>query len=83
MAKSTKTVGGLDAKGCPQFFETSGAVITPVEGFSSDAGLGKPPAPYAYGKPSDGEFPSGGKMPGGNGKAMKAFFGSGKPSGGK
>lgn len=61
-----------------QFTVTGGGVITPVEGLSSDAGLGKPPAPGEYGAQPSGEFPSSGKVPGGNAKAMSAYFGKGK-----
>jgi len=30
-------------EGCPQVFVTKGNIVTPIEGFSSDAGAGEPP----------------------------------------
>lgn len=65
-----------------QVFTTSGNIATPVEGLSSDAGLGKPPVPGCYGQADTGSIPSGEKMPSGTGRAMKAYFkghGGGKP----
>jgi hypothetical protein len=61
---------------------TPGSVFTPVEGFTSDAGCGKPPAVGMYGRPGEGEIPTGGKEPSGTGRAIKAYFkgnGGGKP----
>jgi hypothetical protein len=70
--------------GPSQFHVTSGNIVSPIEGLSSDAGLGKPPAPGAYGARADGPaFPTGEKVPGGNAKAMGAYFGSKNPGGGK
>ena len=66
-----------------QLHTTSGNVVSPVDGLSNDAGLGKPGAPGAYGPVEDGSIPSGSKVPSGNSKAMGAFFGSAKPGGGK
>lgn len=73
--------GGVPV-GPPQHFTTGGNVITPVEGFASDSGCGKPPAPGVFGAIASGPtFPEGSKMPGGNGKAQDAYFGSRKPGG--
>ena len=73
-----------DKGGIPQLHTTGGNIVSPVEGLSSDAGLGKPPAPDAYGPPGKGgEIPSGSKVPGGNEKAMTAWFGTSSPGGGK
>lgn len=69
--------------GIPQIFTTTGNLVTPVQGLSSDAGCGKPPAPDAYGPPGTGAIPSGSKYPGGNSKAMTAWFGVQSPGGGK
>lgn len=81
--KSSGLDGGA-AVGPSQTFTTTGNVVTGVEGLSSDAGSGKPPAPGAYGAVARGpDIPSGEKMPGGNAKAMGAFFGSKNPGGGK
>lgn len=65
-----------------QVHVTGGNVVSPVEGFSSDSGLGKPPAPDCYGMPDTGAIPSGEKMPSGTGRGLKAYFkghGGGKP----
>lgn len=69
--------------GIPQVFKTSGNVETPVQGLSSDAGLGKPPAPDAYGPVGTGSIGTGEKKPGGNAKALDAWFGTKSPGGGK
>lgn len=82
MAKG-KLDGGVPV-GEAQFHVTGGNIIQPVCGLQNDAGLGKPPAPGAYGAPErDASFPEGSKMPSGNAKAMGAFFGSKNPGGGK
>jgi len=88
MADKGKVKGGNLDGGVPvggdQFHTTSGGLISPVEGLSNDAGVGKPPKPGVYGAIAEGpSFPGSGKMPGGNGKAIGAFFGSKKPGGGK
>jgi hypothetical protein len=72
-----------DKGGMPQLHTTGGNIVHPVKGLSNDAGLGNPGAPGAYGPVEDGSIPSGGKMPGGNAKAMNAWFGSANPGGGK
>lgn len=69
--------------GISQAHQTSGGISHPVEGLSNDAGLGKPPAPDAYGPVGTGSLPCGGKTPGGNSKAINAWFGSQSPGGGK
>jgi hypothetical protein len=69
--------------GIPQLFTTGGNIVHPVEALESDAGCGKPPKPDAYGPVGDASMPTGSKMPGGNEKAMKAWFGSEHPGGGK
>lgn len=82
MAKE-KLDGGVPT-GDAQLHTTGGNVVTPVCAFQSDAGLGKPPRPGAYGAPErGGEIPSGSKMPSGNSKAMGAYFGTKNPGGGK
>ena len=83
MARDTSKLDGGVPVGPSQFSVTSGNVISVVEGLSSDAGSGKPPAPGAYGAIGTTEFPSAEKIPGGNPKALGAFFGSSKPGGGK
>lgn len=81
--KSSGLDGGA-AVGPSQNFTTSGNLSTPVEGLSSDAGSGKPPPAGAYGAIAKGpDIPTAEKMPGGNAKAMGAFFGSKNPGGGK
>lgn len=57
---------------------TPGGLSTPVEGFESDAGLGKPPVPGCYGAVDDGEIPTSGKVGGGTGRAFDAYFGGKK-----
>jgi len=81
MAKD-KLDGGVPV-GDDQFHVTAGNVITPVGGLQNDAGVGKPPKPGVYGAIGEGEYPSGSKVPGGNGKAIGAWFGSKNPGGGK
>ena len=87
-SKGSKPRGGDLDGGVPvgpsQFHVTSGNLISPVEGLESDAGLGKPPTPGAYGARADGpSFPDSGKFPGGNAKAYTAYFGTKNPGGGK
>lgn len=72
--------GGVPV-GPPQIHITGGNVVTPVDNLASDAGLGSPPTVGPYGAPGEDDIPSGSKMPGGNSKAIRAFFGSGKPGG--
>lgn len=72
-----------DKGGEPQLSTTSGNVVTPVNAFSHDAGVGSQPCPGAYGPVEDGSIPSGSKVPSGNSKAIGAFFGSASPGGGK
>ena len=83
MARDSKKLDGGVPVGAPQDYTTGGNVITPVEGLSVDAGIGKPPRGGPYGAIGDGEFPTAGKMPGGNSKAINSFLGSGNPGGGK
>lgn len=76
-----KLDGGVPVGG-KQFTTTGGNVITPVEGFQNNSGVGIPPCPGAYGAPAEGpEFPSAEKMPSGNAKAIGAFFGTKNPGG--
>jgi hypothetical protein len=80
--QSQYPTAGDDRSEIKQVHITPGNVMSPVEGFSSDAGLGKPPTVGCYGAPGDGEIPTGEKMGGGTGRAIKAFFkgnGGGKP----
>jgi|HubBroStandDraft_6_1064221.scaffolds.fasta_scaffold02042_19 hypothetical protein len=66
-------------EGCPQVFVTKGNIVTPIEGFSSDAGAGEPPRPGMYGQARMGpEIPKGEKKASGDEKAMSAYFGNGK-----
>lgn len=60
-----------------QCYKTPGGVITPVEGFSRDAGLGTPPAPGRYGPPGEGSIPTG-AAGGSNKSAINSFFKKGK-----
>lgn len=69
--------------GISQIFSTSGNLAHPVEGLSNDAGCSKPPAPDSYGPVGSGSIPSGSKYPGGNSKAITAWFGTQSPGGGK
>jgi hypothetical protein len=55
------------------FIQTPGGIATPVQQFTSDAGLSTPPVPGEYGPHGDGAFPDGGK-PGGNAAALNAYF---------
>jgi hypothetical protein len=82
MARNRDKLDGGVPVGDPQTTTTGGNVVTPVAGLSSDAGAGKPPRGGAYGAIADGpDIPSGSKMPGGNSKAIGAFFGSQNPGG--
>lgn len=56
-----------------QCYKTPGGIITPVEGFSRDAGLGTPPAPGRYGAPTTGSIPTGGDR-GSNKGPMNSYF---------
>jgi hypothetical protein len=75
--------GSVDEKSdIRQIHITPGNIASPVEGFSSDAGAGKPPTVGCYGAPGEEMIPSGEKMPGGTKSAIKAYFkgnGGGKP----
>lgn len=81
MAKAImKDIHSVDAAGIKGVFPSQGNVVAFAEGLSSDAGCGKPPKVGEYGAPSHAEIPSGEKMPGGTGRALKTYF---KATGGK
>jgi hypothetical protein len=80
--KTTNLDGGVPV-GPPQFHVTTGNLIAPAEGFANDAGAGAPPATGPYGAIAKGpQIPSAEKYPGGNAKAIGAFFGTKSPGGG-
>lgn len=77
--------GGVKPGGS-QFTETPGGVITPVEGFFSDAGLGKPPmGAKVYGAVAEAHISkdAGRDTTSADGKAIRAFFGTKSPGGKK
>jgi hypothetical protein len=79
MAKDYAKGAGIDAKvTIKQIHFTGGGVATPVEGFASDAGMGKPPVPREYGARGTEDIPTKGKTGGGNSRALNAYFGKGK-----
>lgn len=75
-----KLDGGA-AVGPPQIIITGGNVVSPVDAFENNAGIGPPPKVGPYGAIGDDEIPRGEKYPSGNAKAMKAYFGTQKPGG--
>lgn len=83
VTKGTHPQGEVEYTGIKTgVFKTAGGVITPIEGLSNDAGLGKPPTVSCYGKPTETAIPDSGKEGGGTNRAIKAFFkgmGGGKP----
>lgn len=83
MAKDSSHLDGGVKVGIPQIITTPGNVVSPVQGFTADAGSGKPPTVGPYGAVGEATIPSGEKVPGGNSKAIGAFFGSKNPGGGK
>lgn len=57
-----------------QCYTTPGGIVTPVEGYSRDAGMGTPPAPGRYGAAGTGSIPTGGTK-GSNAGPIRSFFG--------
>lgn len=78
MSKRPDASGSINTPGIKGVFISGGNIASPIEGLSSDAGLGKPPKVGEYGEPSMAAIPTAEKKGKGTGGAITGYFGYGK-----